>query len=147
LNYSFHQIGFGRESDLSSSVSQVLKFNTLKAITNQECAAVYLPGLVQDTNLCAATNYQASTCGGDSGGSYIFNINNFKRLEGVTSFGAADGCQLGYPSGFTRVTSYLNWIYYNINGGTTTPAPEVDNIWKIILQKILDILRKIFGRP
>jgi len=118
----------------------------LKAITNEECASIYLPGLVHDTNICAETNSQASTCRGDSGGSYIFNINGFKRLEGVTSFGAVAGCQLGYPVGFTRVTSYLDWIYYNINGGTT-PPPEIDNIWKRILQKILEILRKIFGRP
>ena len=142
------QIGFGRESDTSASISEVLKFNTLNAITNEECASYFVSGAVRETNLCAETNSEASTCSGDSGGSYIFNIDGFSRLEGVTSFGATVGCQLGYPVGFTRVTSYISWIYYNINGmNTTTSAPEVDNWLGRILKKILEILRKIFGRP
>jgi len=29
------------------------------------------------------------------------------------SFGAAAGCELGYPVGFTRVTSFLSWISEN----------------------------------
>ena len=31
-------------------------------------------------------------------------------IVGIVSFGAADGCTLGYPAGFSRVTSFLNWI-------------------------------------
>ncbi|KAL7018273.1 hypothetical protein ACKWTF_010700 [Chironomus riparius] len=148
VNQTGTVIGFGRESDNSSAISEVLKFNTLNVITNEECASYYVPGVVHETNLCAETNSEASTCGGDSGGSYIFNINGFSRLEGVTSFGAANGCQLGYPVGFTRVTSYINWIYNNINGvNTTTSAPEVDSWWKELLRRILEILKKIFGRP
>ncbi|XP_070490853.1 chymotrypsin-like elastase family member 1 [Chironomus tepperi] len=139
-------------SDSSPSVSRVLKFNSLKAITNEVCNQYFVSGIVVETTLCAETTYNASTCGGDSGGSYIFNIDGFKRLEGVTSFGAATGCQLGYPVGFTRVTSYLDWIYYNINGvytSTFAPPPEND-IWGIlrrILERIWEVLKNIFGRP
>lgn len=107
---------------------------------------------MHETNLCAATNAQASTCGGDSGGSYIFNIDGVNILEGVTSFGASGGCQLEVPVGFTRVTSYLNWIYNNINEGTTTtttlpPSTEHDNRDDIkkILQDSLKIGRNYHG--
>lgn len=111
-------------------------------MNTETCASYYIPGLVQETNLCAATSSQASTCNGDSGGSYIFNINGSNRLEGVTSFGAQLGCQLGIPVGFTRVTSYLNWIYSHVEKETTT-TPKASNREEIkdILQKSLKIER------
>lgn len=31
-------------------------------------------------------------------------------IVGIVSFGAQLGCTLGFPAGFTRVTSYLDWI-------------------------------------
>ena len=65
------QIGFGLESDNSISASNDLKFNSIKAISNEECASYYIPGIIQETNLCAETNVEASTCSGDSG--KIFN--------------------------------------------------------------------------
>ena len=107
---------------------------------------------MHETNLCAETNLQASTCSGDSGGSYIFNIDGVHTLEGVTSFGAVNGCQLGIPVGFTRVTSYLNWIYNYINEETTTttttttPPPKDDNRDDIkkMLQDSLKIGRNNF---
>jgi secreted trypsin-like serine protease len=32
---------------------------------------------------------------------------------GIVSFDAEAGCELEYPVGFTRVTSYLGWIETN----------------------------------
>lgn len=99
---------------------------------------------MQETNLCAATSSQASTCNGDSGGSYIFNINGFNRLEGVTSFGANIGCQFGIPAGFTRVTSYINWIKsYVEKPATTTPRDENWEEIKDLLQKSIKIGRNM----
>jgi secreted trypsin-like serine protease len=40
-------------------------------------------------------------------------LNGVYNQVGIVSFGAVAGCQLGYPVGFTRVTSYLNWIESN----------------------------------
>jgi len=50
---------------------------------------------------------------GDSGGPLVFLLNGVYNQVGIVSFGAAAGCQLEYPVGFTRVTSYLNWIESN----------------------------------
>ena len=48
---------------------------------------------------------------GDSGGPLIIQESDGVFTEvGVVSFGAAAGCQRGFPVGFARVTSFLNWI-------------------------------------
>jgi secreted trypsin-like serine protease len=50
---------------------------------------------------------------GDSGSPLVFLLNGVYNQVGIVSFGAAAGCQRGYPVAFTRVTSYLNWIASN----------------------------------
>jgi len=32
------------------------------------------------------------------------------KQVGVVSFGSSAGCEVGYPAGFTRTESYLDWI-------------------------------------
>jgi len=51
---------------------------------------------------------------GDSGGPVVYHESDglFTQV-GIVSFGSVYGCQNGYPVGFTRVTSYLNWIESN----------------------------------
>jgi len=47
---------------------------------------------------------------GDSGGPLMFKEADKKFTQvGVVSFGAAASCT-NYPSGYSRVTSYLGWI-------------------------------------
>jgi secreted trypsin-like serine protease len=50
---------------------------------------------------------------GDSGGPLVFPVDGVYNQVGIVSFGAADGCELGYPAAFTRVSSYLSWIESN----------------------------------
>jgi hypothetical protein len=48
---------------------------------------------------------------GDSGGPLVYLESDGLYTEvGIVSFGAAPGCQQGYPIAFTRVSSYLSWI-------------------------------------
>lgn len=49
---------------------------------------------------------------GDSGSGVTAMINGKLVLLGVVSFGVKQ-CEGGFPPSFTRVTSYLNWIYTN----------------------------------
>lgn len=58
-------------------------------------------------------------------------------IVGVVSFGAQNGCQLGYPAGFSRVTSYLNWIDSVMNG---SPKTIVINILFIFTAQIALII-------
>jgi len=81
----------------------------LTVITNEECANIY-GNIITSTKICTATTGGMSTCSGDSGGPLVFLVGDVYNQVGIVSFGSAAGCQLGYPVGFTRVTSYLNWI-------------------------------------
>ncbi|KAH8408124.1 hypothetical protein KR222_009285, partial [Zaprionus bogoriensis] len=103
--------GWGRTSDSSSSVASNLQYVDLNVITNSVCAATYGTSIVTSSNICVATTGGKSTCNGDSGGPLV--LQDSKVQIGLTSFGAAAGCEKGYPAAFTRVTSYLDWIKSN----------------------------------
>ncbi|CAF4904989.1 unnamed protein product [Pieris macdunnoughi] len=101
--------GFGRTGDSVTggiSTSQQLRHVNLPVISNADCAAVYGSGPVIASTICVSGSNGRSTCGGDSGGPLVVN----NQLIGITSFGAAAGCQRGFPAGFARVTSFNSWI-------------------------------------
>lgn len=43
---------------------------------------------------------------------------------GITSFASLEGCQKGFPEGFTRVSSYSSWIQSVITPSTSTQTPS-----------------------
>jgi len=50
---------------------------------------------------------------GDSGGALVvWNGGNYTQI-GVLSFTSITGCASGNPSGYTRVTCFLDWILSN----------------------------------
>ncbi|XP_070141399.1 serine protease 1-like [Drosophila kikkawai] len=101
--------GWGLTSDTSTSVATDLQFADLTVIENSVCQAIYGSLVVTSKVVCVDGSNRTSICSGDSGGPLALD----GTLIGVTSFGSADGCELGYPAGFTRVTSYLDWIKLN----------------------------------
>merc|ERR1711872_590590 len=104
-------IGWGRPSDSASGISPVLRMvQDLPLITNKECNDVY--GIVGDGVVCMDTSGGKGTCNGDSGGPLGYYDESRERwIEvGIVSFGASAGCEVGYPSGFTRTHYYLDWI-------------------------------------
>jgi len=51
---------------------------------------------------------------GDSGGPLVYRLDDGTYIQvGIVSFGAAAGCELGYPTAFTRVSSFVSWISEN----------------------------------
>merc|ERR1712055_880414 len=104
-------IGWGKPSDSAGGISPVLRMvQDLPLITNKECNDVY--GIVGDGVVCMDTSGGKGTCNGDSGGPLGYYDESRERwIEvGIVSFGASAGCEVGYPSGFTRTTYYLDWI-------------------------------------
>ncbi|KAH8342316.1 hypothetical protein KR059_001231, partial [Drosophila kikkawai] len=99
--------GWGRQSDSSSGVATNLAYAEMTVIANSVCAATYGTSIVVSSNICVSTTGGISTCNGDSGGPLVTKST---IQVGLTSFGAAAGCEKGYPAAFTRVTSYLDWI-------------------------------------
>nr|XP_014099017.1 brachyurin [Bactrocera oleae] len=106
--------GWGLTSD---SASERMMFNLLlyyvdaPVLPLRECACYYLPGLVRGSNhICASGAGGRSSCDGDSGGPLTYYYRNKSYLIGLTAFGSAGGCEIGYPAVYTRITSYLDWI-------------------------------------
>ncbi|XP_069688317.1 transmembrane protease serine 9-like [Periplaneta americana] len=112
--------GWGKNSDSASGITAQLQYVDLTVITNQECNSVY--GIITSGMLCVSTPGGRSTCSGDSGGPLIHSQNGGYVQIGVVSFVASSGCESGLPAGFTRVTSYLDWIQSNTGIATKAEA-------------------------
>lgn len=52
---------------------------------------------------------------GDSGGPLTVYRDGKLVLIGVVSYGALAGCELGYPTGFARMTYFMPWIAQHVN--------------------------------
>ncbi|CAG4984061.1 unnamed protein product [Colias eurytheme] len=102
--------GFGRTSDSAGiSSGAFLSHVSLRIITNAECRNTFGSTII-DSTLCTSGENGRSTCGGDSGGPLAIGSATSATLVGITSFGAAAGCQRGFPAGFARVTSFNSWL-------------------------------------
>ena len=106
--------GWGRISDGSSATSPHLRAVQNNVITNAVCAATFGGTIIQST-ICITTAGGRGTCNGDSGGPLTFQSGGERLLIGVVSFGAAAGCEVGFPAGFARVSSFRGWIDSNVN--------------------------------
>ncbi|KAJ2950054.1 hypothetical protein O0L34_g11393 [Tuta absoluta] len=102
--------GYGRYSDLTPPTTNTMVRNIrLQTISLADCRAVYGP-LVKDSNICTYGGGGRGICQGDSGGPLVTSAGGREVLIGVSSFVAYDGCELGHPSVFARVTSFRDWI-------------------------------------
>ncbi|KAI5638895.1 trypsin domain-containing protein [Phthorimaea operculella] len=106
-------IGFGRTGDGNAHninpVTQSLAFAQANVIANSVCQNTFGGGVISST-ICINTQHGRSTCGGDSGGPLQTVVNGQTVLIGVTSFGHIDGCSIGHPAAFARVSSFVPWI-------------------------------------
>jgi hypothetical protein len=105
-----HVSGWGRTSDTSENLSPTLRWVANNIITNTVCTATYGPTVVIESTICTETTGGKGKCGGDTGGPLTTQDAGSHLQVGVASFGAGDGCIAGHPSGFTRVTSFREWI-------------------------------------
>jgi len=93
-------------------VSPSLNYVDLPIISNAECSGYYGSIIVSST-ICASGNGGKSTCNGDSGGALVVQSGSSYTQIGVVSFVSSAGCASGYPSGYARVTSFVDWIQTN----------------------------------
>ncbi|XP_071450123.1 brachyurin-like [Hetaerina americana] len=104
--------GWGKTSDGAGSISSTLQYTPLTTITNDECAQFY-GDTISISQICARGDNYQSTCNGDSGGPLAAQDSGAPLLIGVISFVSGNGCESGYPSGYTRVTTFRQWISNN----------------------------------
>ncbi|KAK9685223.1 Trypsin [Popillia japonica] len=103
--------GWGLDSDSATAISPVLREVIVNIITNLQCNIQFL-GLIQASNICTSGAGGRGACNGDSGGPLVTQDGNPVQV-GIVSFGLGFGCEIGWPSAFARVTSFLDWIEAN----------------------------------
>lgn len=113
-NMSAIASGFGQLNSTDRRMASQLQWTRLDTIDNLQCARqfgniVALQALALSNQvICAWSRLNgASICFGDSGGPLISDDN---ILIGASSFVSNHGCDMGYPSAFVRMTTYLDWI-------------------------------------
>ncbi|XP_017040439.1 serine protease 1 [Drosophila ficusphila] len=80
----------------------------LQIMSNSECVSVFGSTTVSDQILCTRTPNGRSTCFGDAGSPLVTKQGSV--VVGISAFVASNGCTLGLPAGFARITSALDWI-------------------------------------
>ena len=106
--------GWGKLSDDDIFAADTPHYaRDIPIISNDECKRTY--NIISDRHICIDTSDHRGVCNGDSGGPLNMQVGDGRSYlqVGVASFVAGSGCESGLPHGFTRVTSYLDWITAN----------------------------------
>ncbi|KAL7732809.1 hypothetical protein ACLKA6_005945 [Drosophila palustris] len=103
--------GWGTTSDGSTDVPYLLQYQTFTIASDEVCRNTFGSVIDKRDVLCTAPN-PSSLCKGDSGAPLVL-VNKPKLLVGIASFMSNNGCETGSSAGYTRVTSYLEWIKEN----------------------------------
>jgi len=107
--------GWGRPSDSTGSISDVLRHVDINTIENSVAGDYYGDAFVTADSLCCDTTGGVGTCNGDSGGPLTrLEADGSYTIFGATSFGASAGCEAGFPACFARVHYFLDWIQQNM---------------------------------
>lgn len=121
VNETVTASGYGRTNN-TGGISPDLMRVDLVGISNEECMEAY-GNIIVNSTLCASWDRGTgqsgqSTCSGDSGGPLNYNGPDGQVLVGVVSFVSSRGCDSGAPSGYARVSSFVDWIETNINANS-----------------------------
>lgn len=112
LGYRSTVSGWGRTGP-GTDVQMFLRWVHMRVISNAQCGGIYGGNVIVPHVVCAV-GYEPPVnqghCSGDSGGPLVIDEGGVNTLIGVVSFGAFDGCHLGYPSGFMRTANFVQWI-------------------------------------
>jgi len=107
--------GFGVTTPNGNVMSEQLNFAHQIAISNADCLRDFASQFVTASTICAigVNNTLQTPCFGDRGGSLVSHIGGTWIPVGVTSLFHPMGCTGNTAAGFTRVTSFLQWISTN----------------------------------
>ncbi|KYM83099.1 Chymotrypsin-like protease CTRL-1 [Atta colombica] len=100
-------IGWGKYHT-NSGVSTRLQYAALPIIKNTVCRQFWYQ--VTEKEVCTAPGLGRNACQGDSGGPLVVVENGMDIQIGIVSYGDAY-CPSNMPGVFTRVSSYISWIY------------------------------------
>ena len=120
--------GWGKTRRISGfEPSAVLRMLSLELKSNTECAANPLWGAsADDETVFCAYDPRRKTCYGDSGGPVIAQYASSAnlRLVGIVSWGSGTCAEDSRPSGYTKVSHYIEWIREEICPETSEGGPK-----------------------
>jgi len=106
--------GWGVTNSANPVAADVLHYVYDNILTPLQCL-LSIP-IVQASHICMTGTGNRGACNGDSGGPLTVRRNDASMHVGIVSFGIAlGGCENIFPSVFGRTTSYLQWLYDNVN--------------------------------
>lgn len=101
-------IGNGLMDTNDKTIAPTLQYTYLKTISQLQCVIDFPIIAFRKSVICARGVQQRSVCRGDSGGPLVSA--NSGALIGISDFVNIQGCNLGFPQGFSNVPSHLEWI-------------------------------------
>lgn len=103
--------GYGRYSDLTNPTTNAVARSVWLPIISLDACRAFFGDAVLDSNICTNGHGGVGICTGDSGGPLaVTQTDGNTYLVGVSSFVARQGCELGFPSAFARVSYFIDWI-------------------------------------
>ncbi|KAJ8918116.1 hypothetical protein NQ315_011573 [Exocentrus adspersus] len=91
--------GWGSTSDSNSSISSGLREIYLYVQSSYLCAKFYGADVITSASICTSGDGIIGGCHGDSGSPLVVG----KTQVGVLSFISSEGCESGYPTGYSRL--------------------------------------------
>jgi secreted trypsin-like serine protease len=114
MNYVARIGGWGRISDVTLEISNVLRFVEVSVISSEVCEKSF-PKVITKGNICTASNQGKSACNGDSGAPLtITNWDGRYMQIGIVSFGSLFGCEQGAPVVYTKISEFMPFIIRNV---------------------------------
>lgn len=104
--------GFKTKNSLATQLQQT-HITVFESLADCNKSTSFNPAI----NFCAFNSINSNICFGDSGGPLIYFNGTKWLIHGVSSYiiGNPNMCEPKYPSYFTKVPNYLNWIADTIN--------------------------------
>lgn len=108
--------GWGRTS-AANTLPDILQKASIGVISTAECQTMVDGiGSIWEGHICLfSTEGRVGSCNGDSGGPLNCPAGGTTEVAGVTSWGISTAgiCRQNYPSVYTRVSHYIDWINSN----------------------------------
>lgn len=119
FNSFVYAAGWGLTNPNTNSQIPSVQYNVKLKVYNSTYCSNYQSGLINFDNQLCVGNYDGSEgpCEGDSGSAIFSYDQEIQKyiVVGITSFGTNPCAMYGYPGVYTKVSSYLSWIYVTLS--------------------------------